>query len=368
MKRLKRIGRAKYRYEFEVNVCDVRGVPASVSSVAVVWQRSDQRLSTPPAVVEVADRVANFGAKLTNVCTLYGGAKDTFEPKMSTVKIVDYGASGRAAVVAQAELELSEVARGATGGAPQVKQLRMRCGKQHLGAELLLQLSVSARLLADGDDGEGGSGDGTPSEASEASFSAEHTASGRGSLTHEALAALDGFGGGGGPSTAPASSRPRSKWSGVSASAVIGASSKQTPQARIAELQLILADARAESARAESRIAVVQHRLRSEVLQSTEEVLERADGVRSHGELAKLYHRQLLLVLDQVERIAYDDGGAIGGGGGLSGLEAEVLQLRRELASAKVDLAEVCYEKNELEHVAARLNKQLAEVGRGARG
>ena len=35
---------------------------------------------------------------------------------------------------------------------------------------------------------------------------------------------------------------------------------------------------------------------------------------------------------------------------------------------AKVDLAEVCYEKNELEHVAARLNKQLAEVGRGARG
>ena len=102
MKRLKRIGRAKYKYEFEVNVCDVRGVPASVSSVAVVWQRSDQRLSTPPAVVEVADRVANFGAKLTNVCTLYGGAKDTFEPKMSSVKIVDYGASGRAAVVAQA--------------------------------------------------------------------------------------------------------------------------------------------------------------------------------------------------------------------------------------------------------------------------
>ena len=95
MKRLKRIGRAKYKYEFEVNVCDVRGVPASVSSVAVVWQRSDQRLSTPPAVVEVADRVANFGAKLTNVCTLYGGAKDTFEPKMSSVKIVDYGASGR---------------------------------------------------------------------------------------------------------------------------------------------------------------------------------------------------------------------------------------------------------------------------------
>ena len=101
MKRLKRIGRAKYKYEFEVNVCDVRGVPASVSSVAVVWQRSDQRLSTPPAVVEVADRVANFGAKLTNVCTLYGGAKDTFEPKISSVKIVDYGASGGAAVVAR---------------------------------------------------------------------------------------------------------------------------------------------------------------------------------------------------------------------------------------------------------------------------
>ena len=360
---MKRLSASPRQVQYELSrVCDVRGVPASVSSVAVVWQRSDQRLSTPPAVVEVADRVANFGAKLTNVCTLYGGAKDTFEPKMSSVKIVDYGASGRAAVVAQAELELSEVARGATGGAPQVKQLRMRCGQQHLGAELLLQLSVSARLLADDDDGEGGS-DGTPSEASEASFSAEHTASGRGSLTHEALAALEGFGGGG-PSTAPASSRPRSKWSGVSASAVIGASSKQTPQARIAELQLILADARAESGK--SRIAVVRHRLAPRCCSRPRcwSAPTACDPRRAREAVPP----PALLVLDQVERIAYDDGGAIGGGGGLSGLEAEVLQLRRELASAKVDLAEVCYEKNELEHVAARLNKQLAEVGRGARG
>lgn len=42
----------------------------------------------------------------------------------------------------------------------------------------------------------------------------------------------------------------------------------------------------------------------------------------------------------QVDRIAYDNGGSLGGGGGVSSLEAEVLQLRRELAASKIELAE----------------------------
>ena len=40
-----------------------------------------------------------------------------------------------------------------------------------------------------------------------------------------------------------------------------------------------------------------------------------------------------------MERIAYDEGGAVGGGGGVSAIEAEVLQLRRDLASAKIQVA-----------------------------
>ena len=51
---------------------------------------------------------------------------------------------------------------------------------------------------------------------------------------------------------------------------------------------------------------------------------------------AKLYKQQILFVMDEVERIAYDNGGSLGGGGGVSVIEAEVLQLRRDLAAAKV--------------------------------
>lgn len=38
------------------------------------------------------------------------------------------------------------------------------------------------------------------------------------------------------------------------------------------------------------------------------------------------------------------------------------VQLRRELSHSKVELALLMGEKDELEHVAKRLNKQLAEV------
>jgi hypothetical protein len=66
--------------------------------------------------------------------------------------------------------------------------------------------------------------------------------------------------------------------------------------------------------------------------------------------------------LRQVDRIAYDNGGSLGGGGGVSSLEAEVHQLRRELAASKIELAEVALGRDELDHVARRLNKQLADL------
>lgn len=68
-------------------------------------------------------------------------------------------------------------------------------------------------------------------------------------------------------------------------------------------------------------------------------------------------------VLDQVDRIAYDNGGSLGGGGGgVSSIEAEVHQLRRDLAAAKVEMAETEMERTELDHVAHQLNKQLADL------
>ena len=42
-------------------------------------------------------------------------------------------------------------------------------------------------------------------------------------------------------------------------------------------------------------------------------------------------------------------------------LHHQVLSLRRELCRVKIELAEVTAEKDELSHVARRLNKQLAE-------
>ena len=41
---------------------------------------------------------------------------------------------------------------------------------------------------------------------------------------------------------------------------------------------------------------------------------------------------------------------------------AQVLQLRRELAAAKVKMAETAMEREELDHVARKLNKQLADL------
>jgi len=90
-------------------------------------------------------------------------------------------------------------------------------------------------------------------------------------------------------------------------------------------------------------------------------VLERSTRIRSKAELSEVYHRQLNLIMDQVDRIAYDEGGAVGGGGGVSSLEAEVLQLRRDLAASRIEAANLAGERDELMHVARRLNKQLTE-------
>ena len=114
----------------------------------------------------------------------------------------------------------------------------------------------------------------------------------------------------------------------------------------VEKLQGLLTAADQEARHAEGRVATLQHRLRAEIMSGTEAALEKGGTLRA-AEAGKHYHRQLLLVMDAVERIAYDEGGAVGGGVGVSAVEAEVLHLRRELAATKLQLAEITGERDE---------------------
>ena len=57
------------------------------------------------------------------------------------------------------------------------------------------------------------------------------------------------------------------------------------------------------------------HRAR-QVVEPTETALEKARQLKKADEQSKLYHQHLIFVKDQVERIAYDNGGSLGSGGG----------------------------------------------------
>ena len=112
-------------------------------------------------------------------------------------------------------------------------------------------------------------------------------------------------------------------------------------------------------------------RLRSEVLEHAEVSLAAAGELKRPEEQARAQHTLIVHILDQVGRIASDHGGSLAvaagvRGGGVSPLEAEVLSLRRELADAKVEVATLMGEKEELDHVARQLNKQLARTAAGA--
>ena len=91
---------------------------------------------------------------------------------------------------------------------------------------------------------------------------------------------------------------------------------------------------------------------------------ERAARLKKPEEQAKACTRQLQLMIDQSERIALDKGGSLAGGAGVSSLESEVLILRRELAAAKMEIARLAGENDELGHVTRRLNRELVSHAR----
>mmetsp|Transcript_11660 Transcript_11660/g.25032 ORF Transcript_11660/g.25032 Transcript_11660/m.25032 type:complete len:375 (+) Transcript_11660:250-1374(+) len=372
MRALKHVGRLTTKLDYVLLVCDVRGLPESCSSVAVCWERGGKIFTTRTIRVEGVgpERMARMNAKLKLTATLYRSPrKTTFDPKPSTLRVLNRSSSGSAAVLGQGELDLAGVASIDGVGRTQVRQLKLDPpGKVIQGAlPITLQISISSKLA---DEDENTSTADSVSQASEIEDTSNRDSKrdmplapaplSNPRLTQEVLTSFD-------ESSESSTNSKLSVIKLLSGGASARAAHGQQVAARTAELSHALHEAQEEARQAEARVATLQHRLRTEVLAGVAEVLERSGKIRSKADLAEVYHRQLTLIMDQVERIAYDDGGAVGGAGGVSHLEAEVLQLRRDLAASRIECADLAGERDELMHVAKRLNKQLLEEASTAR-
>jgi len=362
MRSLTRIGKQPLKFSFEVYVCDVRGLPGDIGTISVVWERSGKTSSKSSVVVTSilagsAERTAMVDEKLTTTATLYRSARRaTFDAKPSTLSIID---GGTQAMLCSTDFDLAEFAELNAEVPARSKQVRMsravrRGDAQATATDITVQMTIKSHWHQLGDaapslreEDDSFAADATESTPSERSLASS-------ALTHEALQALEASQRDG---TVAKGAMKRSQSFGRT---VKGSNAKES--AKLAELSQLAAGAAADARQAESRLATLQFRLRTEIIESVTSTVDSAQALRKADEQAKAYHKQLLFVKDQVERIASDDGGSHNGGGSVSPLESEVLLLRRELAAAKMEVARLSGEKEELDHVARRLNKQLAEL------
>ena len=334
MKGFSRMGKQPLKFTFEVYVCDVRGLPSSTGSIVVVWERGAGKASarSTSAQTELVpgsiERCAMVNGKLRTMATLYRSAKRaTFDQKLTTFNLID---ASTLTVIATTEFDLAEYAELDAEKPAKPVLLMPRLIRKDLPSnmQITVQMTIKSHwhqgdavpsFREDQDAVDGGCSQGTPS------------------APNEALQALD------------ASQRTAN-------TQLLKTGSK------LAEAQQLAAVAASDARQAESRIATLQFRLRTEIVESTSETLERAQALKKADEREKAYQKQLIYIKDHVERIAADNGASLSGHGGVSPLEAEVLLLRRELATAKMDTARLAGEKDELDHVARRLNKQLTEL------
>jgi hypothetical protein len=261
MKSLRRVGTTQTKFVFSVHVADVRGLPASVTTVAVSWQRGDKAVATPSVTAQGSgnERGARIDAKLTHVATLYAH-KDTYQSKPSILRVMHVPTAGaKPVVVATAELDLAEYvpthAKGEAPPKPQVRQMVMTPprGSEHKGLQVLVQLSVASQTLTAADASRAASGlDGGTSEAGDSEASQESAA-----LTHEALSAYDERGQDGRGGGAPAAG-----WHAAASKATAGKAGGKRPD--VAQVAQMMADAQEDARSAEARVNTLQHRLRVE--------------------------------------------------------------------------------------------------------
>eukprot|EP00964_Phaeocystis_antarctica_P037857 scaffold21641_cov53-Phaeocystis_antarctica.AAC.2 len=158
MRAIRRIGKTEQKFVFSVHVCDVRGLPAGVSTVSVSWQRGDRVVNTPSVSAQGSggERGARIDAKLTHVATLYA-SKDQFDPKPSSLRVLHTPAAGaKPLVIAVAELDLAEYVTSHAEGTARPRQIVKQVlltpprGSEHK-EQVLVQLSVDshASMLID---------------------------------------------------------------------------------------------------------------------------------------------------------------------------------------------------------------------------
>lgn len=126
MRAIRRIGKTESKFVFSVHVCDVRGLPAGVSTVSLSWQRGDRVVNTPSVLAQGSggERGARIDVKLTHVATLYASKDHQFDPKPSSLRVLHTPTAGaKPVVLAVAELDLAEYVPSPAEGAARPRQI-----------------------------------------------------------------------------------------------------------------------------------------------------------------------------------------------------------------------------------------------------
>ena len=303
---MKHVGKQAVKVTIELSLCDVRCVPPSVTHIAVCWERGQHVLSTRVAAVD-NERLATLNSRLKLNATLYRQRNGQYAPKPSMLRVLDRSRKAPTAVIGEASLELGDVEPGAR---PRVKQLQMAT-LGNPAVPMLVQLSISA-------ESEGETSAAAEISAAEAELRAAEAEVAAAAAAERPARAQKGelaprkagvaFNANG---AAPERSGSSTSGTKVLRTMSWGRGSKGKSDAGkggerggsvSASVESQLAAAQQEARHAEGLVTTLQHRLRTEVIVCAEEALERAAKLRHASEQARVYHEQLVLMLDQVAR------------------------------------------------------------------
>ena len=156
MRALKHVGRQSVKLNYVLHVCDVRGLPDSISSIAVCWERGGKMFTTRSVKVNGGgnERNANVDSKLRLTATLFRAAKKAaqYDAKPSTLRVLDRSPGGAGSVLGQGELDLATAATG--NGEAHVRQVFLSMPGRAVGGQrqLTMQLSISSTLVQPDDE------------------------------------------------------------------------------------------------------------------------------------------------------------------------------------------------------------------------